>query len=83
MFLKLLSIIGMLAAIPFGIYVWLVWGWYDGFVMAFNAVMTDPKSASNFAFGVMRIIFGGILGVITFYITFILSLTVGILGDKR
>jgi len=83
MIIKVISMIGMALAIPFGIYVWLIWGWYEGFVMAFNAIMNDPKSASDFAFGVIRIILGGFLGALSGILVFWLSLALGILGDKR
>jgi hypothetical protein len=83
MILKILSIIGMVIAIPFGIYIWLVWGWYGGFVMAFNAVMNDPKSAADFAFGVMRVILGGFLGVMSGMLVFWLSLGLGIISEDN
>lgn len=72
---KLINYLGIflsILAIPLALYIWLKWGWYDGFVLAFNAVMNDPKSAGNFAWGVIKILIGGafgaIIGLMAFFI---------------
>lgn len=68
---RLLAIIAMMFAIPLGLYVWLKWGWYDGFVLAFNAIMNEPRDAGNFAWGVIKVLSGGFLGALTGYVTFL------------
>lgn len=66
----LLGLLLMIVAIPLGLYMWLKWGWYDGFVLAFNAIMNDPKSAGDFAWGIIKILVGGFVGALTGYIAF-------------
>lgn len=70
---KLLGMLFLILAIPCGLYVWLKWGWYDGFVLAFNAITMEPKSAGNFAWGVCKVLLGGALGGITFYLSIIIG----------
>lgn len=68
--IRIFGILLMCLAIPIGLYMWLKWGWYDGFVMAFNAIMNDPKSAGDFAWGIIKILVGGFVGAITGYVAF-------------
>jgi len=68
--IRIFGILMMCLAIPLGLYMWFKWGWYDGFVMAFNGIMNDPKSASDFAWGVIKILVGGFVGVLTGYAAF-------------
>lgn len=68
--IRLFAILLMLIALPLGLYIWLKWGWYDGFILAFNAVMTDPKNAGDFAWGIIKILVGAVAGSLTGYITF-------------
>lgn len=79
-FRKIIGIILMILALPVGLYMWLKWGWYDGFVMAFNSVMNEPKSASDFAWGVIKVIAGTTIGILSGYFMFIIG---GILTIKK
>ena len=67
---RILGLLLMVVALPIGLYIWLKWGWYDGFVLAFNAIMTEPKSATDFAWGLIKIFCGAAVGAITGYVTF-------------
>jgi hypothetical protein len=80
----IIALIGMLVSIPITLYIWLVWGWYDGFIMAFNALLNDPKSASDFAYGIIKVLLGSFLGVLTGTLVFWFSFVIGLLGhDDR
>ena len=74
---RFLGLLLMIIAIPLGLYVWLKWGWYDGFVLAFNGLMNDPKSASDFARGVCKVLIGGAAGAFTFWSVFFGGLIIG------
>ena len=72
---KILGILIILLSITSGMYIWLWWGWYDGGVEAFNAIMIEPKSVINFMIGVLRIIFGGAIGYIFGLIATVVALS--------
>ena len=72
-FKQILGSLLILAAVPFGLYMWLYWGWYGGGVEAFNAIMIEPRSASNFMVGIVKILTGSLLGVLCGYISFFIG----------
>jgi hypothetical protein len=62
------GVLFLLAAIPAGFYIWLVWGWYEGAMLLYNSI-ANATGAADFAWGAIKVIAGAALGGVVFWIS--------------
>jgi hypothetical protein len=65
-------------AIPLGLYIWLVWGWYEGAMLVYNSI-ANATGAGDFAWGIIKFFVGASCGAIIGAVTFLIG---GFLIDK-
>jgi hypothetical protein len=62
--LGLVGVVALLVAIPVGLYVWFIWGWYEGLTLVYNSI-ANASGAGDFAWGVVKFLAGNFLGVLS------------------
>ena len=72
-FMVVLTIAILLMSVVGGLYVSLVWALYGGIILIINGVQANPMVAPDIAWGIVRVLFFGIVGWATFFVGAFLS----------